>query len=229
MGLLAALLSVACGGDPALPPPTDAGVIPVDAEDPFRDTDQDGICDFREPAFRTDPRRADTDGDGLDDRVELENGYSPTRAGAPRPEQLVFLNREPGATASVSEVIRLTGEGGDYRGTLDAIQDGDLDALPYFDLVLALGAEPEGNVSQVVREEGAFIAVNGRTFLVFEATFRYPDEEEPEACARAVPFDLRVKDESEAQLVARREYTLILAPPGQTLGNLDWCPRTSCF
>lgn len=42
------------------------------------DTDQDGIEDQEElMRFATNPKLADSDGDGYDDLVELQNGYSP--------------------------------------------------------------------------------------------------------------------------------------------------------
>jgi hypothetical protein len=42
------------------------------------DSDQDGMSDWKELFFyKTDPYRADTDGDGFGDMMEIENGYSP--------------------------------------------------------------------------------------------------------------------------------------------------------
>lgn len=51
--------------------------VPSDPRRP--DTDGDGLCDREENTLRTDPRRSDTDGDGLADRDEVERwGSSPT-------------------------------------------------------------------------------------------------------------------------------------------------------
>lgn len=41
------------------------------------DTDKDGIPDDIEEALGTDPKKADTDGDGHNDKEELDNGYNP--------------------------------------------------------------------------------------------------------------------------------------------------------
>jgi hypothetical protein len=41
------------------------------------DTDGDGLIDALEIALGTDPKKADSDGDGHDDRTELLNNYSP--------------------------------------------------------------------------------------------------------------------------------------------------------
>lgn len=42
------------------------------------DTDSDGLADSFEEALGTDPERADTDGDGYQDKEELQQNYSPT-------------------------------------------------------------------------------------------------------------------------------------------------------
>lgn len=42
------------------------------------DTDSDGLADSFEEALGTDPERADTDGDGYQDKEEIQQNYSPT-------------------------------------------------------------------------------------------------------------------------------------------------------
>lgn len=50
-----------------------------DPDDSLFDTDGDGLSDFAEAAFGTNPRMVDTDDDGLDDDIEIRYGTSPTR------------------------------------------------------------------------------------------------------------------------------------------------------
>ncbi len=45
------------------------------------DADKDGLPDEMEELFGTDPKKADTDGDGFNDYSEIENGYNPLGAG----------------------------------------------------------------------------------------------------------------------------------------------------
>lgn len=47
------------------------------------DTDGDGIYDWAEVDYGTDPLKADTDFDGFDDRAEVLNGFDPTGFGRP--------------------------------------------------------------------------------------------------------------------------------------------------
>lgn len=55
----------------------------VQAAGSFVDTDADGIADrFETRVYNTDPLRADSDGDGFGDRVEIVQGYHPRGMGA---------------------------------------------------------------------------------------------------------------------------------------------------
>lgn len=55
-------------------------IIPVQAN-LLMDSDSDGVPDQDEKVFGTDPNKADTDGDGYSDWIELNSGYSPLVAG----------------------------------------------------------------------------------------------------------------------------------------------------
>lgn len=48
------------------------------------DVDQDGLADAWEEVFQTDPRRADTDGDGFFDGEEIRQGFDPRQSGGAR-------------------------------------------------------------------------------------------------------------------------------------------------
>lgn len=78
--------------------PEGAGAQPPDAR-ACRDTDRDGLCDAAEDLDgdgrldfgETDPRAADTDGDGTSDLVERQRGTDPARNGYLEfPEPMVF-------------------------------------------------------------------------------------------------------------------------------------------
>lgn len=46
------------------------------------DTDADNLSDYDEVnVYKTDPAKKDTDGDGFDDKVEIENGFNPSGQG----------------------------------------------------------------------------------------------------------------------------------------------------
>ena len=51
-----------------------------DTEDPYKDTDGDGLTDTEEAELGTDPELSDTDGDGFDDADEVDGNTDPTDA-----------------------------------------------------------------------------------------------------------------------------------------------------
>lgn len=50
------------------------------------DSDNDGLDDYMESYYSTDPKNPDTDGDGYKDGVEVDGGYDPARPGSARLE-----------------------------------------------------------------------------------------------------------------------------------------------
>lgn len=48
-----------------------------------KDSDYDGLLDWQESRFGTDPANADTDNDSYNDGTEIKNGYDPTGEGRP--------------------------------------------------------------------------------------------------------------------------------------------------
>ena len=58
----------------------------------FEDYDRDGISNDEESSYKTDPRKADTDGDGYSDGVEIESGYNPL---VPAPGDRIMKPKQP--------------------------------------------------------------------------------------------------------------------------------------
>ena len=46
-----------------------------------KDSDSDGLKDWEETLWKTDPKNPDSDGDSYLDGLEVKNGYSPSGAG----------------------------------------------------------------------------------------------------------------------------------------------------
>ncbi len=139
-----------------------------------RDSDGDGLCDNEEKLLGTNPRKFDTDGDGLPDGFEvgtslyvfcnalLDTGKGPLVI-------LVSRSKDPSRT-SIYSVLTVSGNaypraGMLFRSVLNPLRrDTDGDGLsdlyevtqslrvPY--MLLALGCGPDGDVSRIAREFG---------------------------------------------------------------------------
>jgi len=98
------------------------------------DSDNDGLTDLEETRYRSDPYNADTDHDGYDDGVEVENGYDPTAAPAEGVDQ-----SKPASLADrdTSLLDRLGLE--PVSGAVDGINVGGLGGLPADDLAALVG------------------------------------------------------------------------------------------
>lgn len=80
-------------------------VTPAFASEPEFDSDGDGLTDVMESLiYHTDPLLADTDGDGYDDKTEIEAGYNPAGEG-----RLYESDRDGDGLSDADELLFGTG------------------------------------------------------------------------------------------------------------------------
>lgn len=218
------VLAPACSSRPRPPGLIDAQ---VDALPPFTDSDGDGLCDENEATRGTRADLADSDDDGYTDLVEVLNGFDPLLPASPDRDVLVFMNEAIGGTATATTTVSVRGDGESYLGTFDDVPppltDGQ-SAGTFFAGSRAVGATPMENV--IVVEGEQFVAVRGRTLLVFETLFEFDGE--VRNCMRAYPFQYIVKRD-DGSTVAQRRFVLVVTPPGMRPGEGEWCMPAGCF
>ena len=66
--------------------------FPVDGNAAVTDSDKDGLNDWYEQQFKTDPHDPDTDKDGYLDGQEVMNGFDPLKAGSSTLEKVIRLD-----------------------------------------------------------------------------------------------------------------------------------------
>jgi len=69
-----------------------AAASSTDAVDKNTDSDQDGLADYWEQKFGTDPNNPDTDGDGFKDGREVDWGYDPLSTSTKKLPQKIVIN-----------------------------------------------------------------------------------------------------------------------------------------
>lgn len=211
---------------PPLPPdagpPLDTGPSPID----FTDTDGDGLCDRTEFMLGTDPERVDTDGDGIPDRVEYELGFDPNRPSSPDRSLLVYLRPSVGSTTRLPVPLVVNGRGESYTGGFRRLPaPSELEAAHFYAGSLALAADPASNVFAIEAEQERFVAVTGRTRLIYEVAFEIPVGLDVPACIGAYPFRYDIKRDDGVLMFARR-YVLVVEPEGVDA----WCvPDGPCI
>lgn len=229
VGLLVLLSGCPSSVPPAPPPPpSDAGDLADASSDVGLDSDGDGLCDRTEPSYHTDPANPDSDADGYPDGVEVIDGDDPLAPAEPLRERVVFLTENADATATFTVTLAVRGEGESYTGAFQSLRTRDAfgrEAGAFFEKALATIANPPDNVIAIDGEQ--FIAVTGRTLLVFELSFAFGDEL-PRSCAAAYPFRYNIKRQ-DGRLVSTVRYTLVVLPPGQTPSSAAWCQLSACF
>lgn len=222
--VLVSTMALALAGCPrSTPSLQDSG---ADA-DPFADSDGDGLCDPQELARGTRVDDTDTDADGYSDLAEVSLGFDPLLPASPDRADVVILQEVPGATAHVTAIVAVSGSGETYTGAFmpgrQAYDDGQSAAM-YFESAAAIGAEPMENV--VAIEGESFLAVNGRTQLVFDVRFRF--DAGVQSCLRAYPFQYAVKRD-DGRIVGIRRFTLLIQPPAGGPGDGTWCAPVPCL
>jgi hypothetical protein len=111
-----------------------------------KDTDSDGLKDWQEDLFRTDPANPDTDGDGFLDGEEINSSHNP-------------LIKSPGDT----QVFHPLPLGDKYNLTKKVLSDENLDTL--FTSYLEQKAEYVNNNTQLAASQEDFTANVGATTI----------------------------------------------------------------
>jgi len=70
-----------------------------------QDSDGDGLKDWEETIFRTDPHNPDTDGDGTSDKDEIAQGRDPLKAG-PNDKIVILEQKQSAAVVDANNVTR---------------------------------------------------------------------------------------------------------------------------
>jgi lipoprotein-anchoring transpeptidase ErfK/SrfK len=81
----------------------DGVVLPLELQQKQTDSDQDGLLDFDEiNYFKTNPNKADTDGDTYPDGVEIEHAYDPNKSFEDKLKKVIGVSlKEQSLTYSV--------------------------------------------------------------------------------------------------------------------------------
>jgi hypothetical protein len=193
-------------------------------------SDHDGVCDATEQQVGTDPHKADSDGDGLPDLIELANGFNPVDAGNPALDQVAQLEARVGAGLDFPARATVEGDGQGVSGLFQAISalysDG-VSAEDFFTGASAVSADPSDGVRNIDATGARFDSVFGHTRLVFSLHFEYPGSANPPKCAKAYPFRYSVKSD-DGSTYADRLFLLVLMPEGQLGSDVSYCEPKSC-
>ncbi|MEM1347750.1 MAG: hypothetical protein AAGI01_04275 [Myxococcota bacterium] len=123
---------------------------------PLVDSDADGLADVEEEEFGTSPVNADTDGDGVSDRVEVFGGFDPNMPSTPRTCQ----NITPGTDRDLDGLTDCDEE---LLGTEPTLVDTDGDGMP--DLLEVIGLTDYINRDAEVDADGDGVS-NGDEILL---------------------------------------------------------------
>jgi len=179
-----------------------------DPSDKNKDSDHDGLMDWQEVAWQTDPCRADTDGDGYLDGEEVFSGYDPTR---PAPDDRMSgqdPNKPRSLPQNLTEALaanltkRVTDQGLDsISGVLDSADLTTSDRLVNTaiqeTIILAMEGFSLPNIPDeeiVISDDNSIEAVQAYAGKIVETIEKW------EVNALLIP-ELTAEDESETQVI----------------------------
>lgn len=227
LSLFALSLGSGCGQPITPPVRTDAGgptdrpnqAIDTGPGDDRGDRDRDGLCNATERQAQTDLDRADTDGDGIIDFIELSSGSDPNNPRDPPQSDHVTLVESAEHVAALEVFTDVEG-GGDVFSLTGFDRTPGLDGRLAGEVVRytvdAVGADPLGFVQSFAGER--FVGVSGQVRLHWRVSFRPRVIIDPDAgvstpgCRRTYDLVLAVQ-RAGGDAVETRTVTLDLVPP----------------
>lgn len=221
----------ACGGgDSRSAQMTKDFVRDASVQGPVIDHDHDGLCDSSEHDFGTDPRAADSDGDGLPDLIELANGFDAVSSTDPAPDQIVYLDAKPSASTDFPVRATFDGDGVGVSGYFDAISsiysDGST-AQDFYVSTAAVSADPVDSVRGIEGDSARFAAVLGHARLGFILHFEYMKSSPAVDCARAYPFRYSLKTDN-GDVQGDRLFLLVVGAGAGAAADLEFCLPSGC-
>jgi hypothetical protein len=232
---LVAVALVGCTGETSIPRDgmisdiRDGGLLDGQLEPSGVDSDGDGLCDDTEDQQGTSPESMDSDDDGLPDVVEVIYGFVATDPRSPSDDEVVYLEARPGAEARLNLRFTVDGTGGDFSGFFEdspSPYDDGSSAGQYLVGSQAISSEPPEAVRVIDGSRQLFRAVLGTARLELEALFRADDEIDTETCSRAYPFRYGLR-EDDVGLVDDHLYLLVVAAP--ETGVAEFCQPRDCI
>jgi hypothetical protein len=209
-------------------PAVDGG---TDAAQTLVDSDQDGLCDDTETRLGSSNAKADTDGDGMPDVVEVTLGYGVLDPTSPERAWLAELDTTPGATVTYLLDVPVDGTGVGFNGAFENYASIYADGSTAGDLFVgasAVSADPPDAARDVQPDAERFGTVTGAARLRFGLRFENTLLDGPTDCGLAYPFQYVVKSDDEASF-DNVPLAVIVWPAGLPRTAAGYCLPQTCL